>query len=210
MANPVALQYKRIESLPIHTGALPKDSILLVVIGNQTYQWVVESVTDADIDELFGEVDPSGTVKLPFEFVTDPDIDALFKYEIIDSPDNDPPDIEDLLATVYDIDIMYDNDPSNNVEEADPDDPNSYPYDYDDLENADLATRPDVDKLFPEEVNELLASVYDIQTLSVDDNEPTSTDNEIINSTNSEVPTIEEELQNKELASNQDIDALFE
>lgn len=207
MSNPVALQYKRIESLPIHTGPLPKDSVLLVVIGNQTYQWTVETITDNDIDELFGETNPDGSVKLPFEYITDKDIDDLFRNSNLDSPDNDPVDVQDLLATIYDIDIMYDNDPNNNIEPADPDDPNSYPYDFDNITDADLATKSDIDLLFPEDVEDLLASVYDIDTMYDDD--PTND----IPPADPEDPDsytfTEEQVQDADVATNEDIDSLF-
>ncbi len=207
MAIP-ALQYKRIESLPIHEGPLPKNSVFLVVIGNQTYQWITETITDTDIDELFGEVGAGGSVKLPFDFITDQDIDALFKNTDLDNPDDDPTDVEDLLATVYDIDIMYDDDPTNDIEPSDPEDPASYPYDYDSLKNADLATKPDIDILFPEEVEELLASIYDIENMYDDD--PTNDVAPADPDDESSYPFTEEEVADQELATSEDIDALFD
>lgn len=208
MANPVALQYKRIESLPVHTGALPKNTIFLVVIGNQTYQWITESVTDADIDELFGETGTGGTVKLPFDFITDQDIDDLFKNTNLDSPDDDPADVEDLLATVYDIDIMYDDDPTNDIAPADPEDPDSYPYDLDDINDAELATEPDIDVLFPEEVDDLLASVYDIDNMY--DNDPTNDVAPADPKDPASYPYDENDVASQDMATNEDIDALFE
>lgn len=206
MASPI--QYKRIESLPVHQGALPKNSVLLVVIANQTYQWTVESVTDTDIDELFGEVNPDGSVKLPLDFTTNKDIDDLFKNTNLDNPDNDPTDIIDLLATVYDVDVLYDDNPNNNGDIADPEDPSSYPYDFDSFKDVDLTTKPDIDLLFPLEVEKFMASVYDIESMYDDDptNDIEPADPEDPNS----YPFTEEELRNNEIATSEDIDALFE